>query len=130
MVDPEVAGREAARERLARALPLLSEVTGTEVTGHVGDANPLAAVADALNLQGFDEIIVSTLPWRLSRWLRVDLPSKLRGLGVPVLHVAGSETAEVDGNLAERESAVNSASQRSPRPAASVLTGGGTDVQR
>jgi hypothetical protein len=130
VVDPEVAGREAARERLARALPLLSEVTGTEVTGHVGDANPLAAVADALNLQGFDEIIVSTLPWRLSRWLRVDLPSKLRGLGVPVLHVTGSETAEVDGNPAERESAVNSASHRSLRQAGSVLTGGGGGVQR
>lgn len=101
VVDPEVAGRQAANQRLARALPLLSEVAGKEVTGQVGDANPLAAVADALNLQGFDEIIVSTLPWRLSRWLRVDLPSKLRGLGVPVLHVTGVETEQLDGDLAE-----------------------------
>ncbi len=83
VVDPEVARRQAARERLARALPLLSEAGGKEVSGNVGDADPLAAVADALNLRGFDEIIVSTLPWRLSRWLRVDLPRKLRGLGVP-----------------------------------------------
>jgi hypothetical protein len=67
----------------------------------VGDANPLAAVADALNLRGFDEIIVSTLPWRLSRWLRVDLPSKLRGLGVPVLHVSGSQSEGLEGDLAE-----------------------------
>ncbi len=101
VVDPEVAGRQAARERLFRALPLLSEAAGKEVTGHVGDANPLSAVADALNLQGFDEIIVSTLPWRLSRWLRVDLPSKLRGLGVPVLHITGAETEQFDGDLAE-----------------------------
>lgn len=101
VVDPEVAGRRAARERLERALPLLSQAAGKEVTGHVGDANPLAAVSDALHLQGFDEIIVSTLPWRVSRWLRVDLPSKLRGLGVPVLHVTGSETEQLDGDLAK-----------------------------
>lgn len=100
VVDPEVAGREIAAERLARVLPMLREVTGMEVDGHVGDANPLAAVADALNLQGFDGIIVSTLPWRLSRWLRVDLPSKLRGLGVPVLHVTGSEGEQLDRELA------------------------------
>jgi hypothetical protein len=61
-----------------------------EVTGHIGDAEPLAAVSDALHQRGFDEIIISTLPWRLSRWLRVDLPSKIRDLGVPVHHVEGA----------------------------------------
>ena len=86
-VDPEVAGREIAAERLARALPILAEAAGQKVSGHVGDANPLCAVQDALNLDGFEEVILSTLPWRVSRWLRVDLPSKIRGLGVPVLHV-------------------------------------------
>jgi len=101
VVDPEVAGREAAGERLGRALPLLSRAAGREVTGHVGDADPLAAVTDALNLRGFDEIVISTLPWRMSRWLRVDLPSKLRGLGLPVHHVSdfapvGSQSAGLD----------------------------------
>ncbi len=90
VVDPEVAGREAAQARLNHALPLLSRAADREVTGHVGDADPLAAVSDALHQRGFDEIIISTLPWRLSRWLRVDLPSKLRGLGVPVEHVEGA----------------------------------------
>lgn len=90
VVDPEVAGREAARARLHHALPLLSEAAAQEVTGQVGDADPLAAVCDALYQGGFDEIIISTLPWRVSRWLRVDLPSKLRALGVPVCHVEGS----------------------------------------
>lgn len=101
IVDPEAAGRETAGERLARALPLLSEAAGEEVTGHVGDANPLAAVSDALHLRGFDEIIISTLPWRLSVWLRLDLPSKLRGLGVPVHHVTSSQTAEPQTVLAD-----------------------------
>ncbi|MGI8712117.1 MAG: hypothetical protein ACR2NR_02835 [Solirubrobacteraceae bacterium] len=44
---------------------------------------------------------MSTLPWRLSRWLRVDLPSKLRGLGVPVLHITGSAVEQLDAALAE-----------------------------
>jgi hypothetical protein len=48
VVDPEDAGREAAAERLARALPGLSKAAGVTVLGHVGDANPLAAVTDAL----------------------------------------------------------------------------------
>lgn len=87
VVDPEVAGRDLAAARLARALPILAEAAGQEVTGHVGDANPLCAVQDALNLQLVHEIILSTLPWRVSQWLRVDLPSKIRALGVPVLHV-------------------------------------------
>jgi hypothetical protein len=90
LVDPEVAGREAADEQLRDALPLLSQAAGQAVTGQVGDANPLAAVADALNLHGYDEIILSTLPWRLSRWLRIDLPGKIAALGVPVLLVGGS----------------------------------------
>lgn len=87
VVDPEDAGRDIAREQLDWALPLLSEAAGQAVTGHVGDANPLCAVQDALNLRGFDEIILSTLPWRVSQWLRVDLPSKIGALGLPVLHV-------------------------------------------
>jgi hypothetical protein len=91
VVDPEVAGREAAGARLSHALPLLSEAAAQEVTGQVGDADPLAAVCDALHQGGFDEIIISTLPWRVSRWLRVDLPSKLRALGVPVRHIESSE---------------------------------------
>jgi hypothetical protein len=87
IVDPEDAGRDAAREQLSAALPLLSEAAGQAVTGHVGDANPLCAAQDAFNLGGFDEIILSTLPWRISQWLRVDLPRKIAALGVPVLHV-------------------------------------------
>lgn len=90
IVDPEDVGRDTAREQMAWALPLLSEAAGQTVTGHVGDANPLCAVQDALNLRGFDEIIISTLPWRLSQWLRVDLPRKVGALGVPVLHVQRS----------------------------------------
>jgi hypothetical protein len=88
-----VAGIEQARLRLEAALPTLSEAAGAPVNGHVGDANPLAAVEDALHLIGFDEIILSTLPWRVSRWMRVDLPRKVRALGLPLLHVTDDAPA-------------------------------------
>ena len=49
---------------------------------------------DALNAEQFDEVIVSTLPKRVSRWLHLDLPSKVAGLGLPVTTVSakGRET--------------------------------------
>ena len=57
----------------------------------VGDPDPVAAVHDAVNLHGFDEIILSTLPARVSRWLKLDLPSKVSGTGLPVTTVTPSE---------------------------------------
>lgn len=91
VVDPEVAGRDEARAQLDAALASLSEAAGTEVTGEVGDADPLAAIQDALSRDRFEEIVVSTLPRRISRWLRLDLPSKARGLGLPVAHVEAED---------------------------------------
>ena len=72
---------------LELAIPLLEDAAGDEVEGVTGDADPLAAIQDAVNLRGFDEIILSTLPARVSRWLKLDLPSKVQGLGLPVTHV-------------------------------------------
>ena len=72
---------------LELALPLLEEAAGDEVEGLTGDADPLAAIQDAVNRRDFDEIILSTLPARVSRWLKLDLPSKVQGLGLPVTHV-------------------------------------------
>jgi hypothetical protein len=94
LVDPEVAGFEEARAALALALPSLSEVAGCEVSGEVGSADPLAAIQDAMARRSFDEIVISTLPRRFSRWLRVDLPSKARGLGLPVAHVEAKAVPE------------------------------------
>jgi hypothetical protein len=53
-----------------------------------------------VNLRGFDEIVLSTLPSRLSRWMRIDLPSKVRALGLPVLHVSPAEAAGSERRLA------------------------------
>jgi hypothetical protein len=91
LMDPEDVGQDDARVALEQALPRLTEAAGAEVTGEVGDAEPLAAIQDAIHLHGADELIVSTLPRRLSRWLRLDLVSKARALGLPVLHVEGAD---------------------------------------
>jgi len=97
LVDPEDQGQSEAEETLELALPLLQQAAGGPVEGFVGDPEPLAAIQDALNTRGFDEIIVSTLPKRFSRWLRLDLPHKAAGLGLPVTTVTaqGREAATV-----------------------------------
>lgn len=91
LVDPEESGEDDAQRVLREALPKLSEAAGSEVTGDLGDAEPLSAIQDAVNLGAFDEIIISTLPRRISRWLKLDLVSKTRGLGLPVTHVEAAE---------------------------------------
>ena len=91
IVDAEDQDEDAAQSVLALALPLLEEAAGSPVEGMIGDPEPLNAVLDAVNLHGFDEIIVSTLPVRVSRWLRLDLPSKIGGLGLPVTTITATE---------------------------------------
>jgi hypothetical protein len=90
VVDPEDQDRSEAETTLELALPLLSEAAGRRVDGLIGDPEPLSAIQDAINLHGFDEIILSTLPTRVSRWLRLDLPHKAAGLGLPVTTVTAA----------------------------------------
>jgi hypothetical protein len=85
------AGQRAAERRIAIAVPLLSRAAGAEVVAVVGDPRPLVAVRDALELMGFDEVILSMLPAHASRWLQLGLPHKIRALGVPVIEVITSE---------------------------------------
>ena len=82
------AGGEEAEEHLKRAVQRYRDA-GLEVDdGKIGDPDPVAAVQDALNFKEFDEVIVSTLHRRLSRWLKLDLPHKVEhAFGKPVTHV-------------------------------------------
>ena len=93
VVDPEDQDRSEADDVLALAIPLLEQAAGGSVEGLVGDPEPLNAIQDAVNLHGFDEIIISTLPTRVSRWLKLDLPSKCEGLGLPVTTVTAKDRA-------------------------------------
>jgi hypothetical protein len=87
VVDPQDVGVDEAQQVLDRALPMLSAAAGHDVTGGIGDPEPLMAIQDAVNLGDYDEMIISTLPLGISRWLKLDLVSKARGLGLPVTHV-------------------------------------------
>jgi hypothetical protein len=93
VTDPEDQADDEAQAVLELALPLLEDAAGGHVEGMVGDPEPLNAIQDAVNLRGFDEIIISTLPARVSRWLKLDLPHKIEGLGLPVTTVIAKERA-------------------------------------
>ncbi len=94
VVDPQDGGDDEAQLVLEQALPKLTEAAGQAVTGSIGDSEPLSAIHDAVNLGSYDEIIISTLPARMSRWLKLDLVSKTRALGLPVTHVEATSKAE------------------------------------
>jgi hypothetical protein len=83
--DQAEANMKAATKRLHEA--------GLEVQAKVGDQDPVSAVTDEINLDGsYSEVIVSTLPKNLSRWLKVDLPRRVeRATDLPVRHVVASE---------------------------------------
>jgi hypothetical protein len=91
LMDPEDQDDSEARQILERALPLLTTAAGSPVDGLIGDPTPLTAIEDAVNRRAFDEIILSTLPTHLSRWLRLDLPRKAAALGLPVTTVTAVE---------------------------------------
>ena len=94
LADPEDHADTEAQATLELALPLLEGVSGTPVTGMIGCPEPLDAIQDAINIHGFDEIILSTLPSRVSRWLKLDLPSKLTQLGLPITTVTATGREE------------------------------------
>jgi cell pole-organizing protein PopZ len=91
VVDPEDQGASEAQTVLDEALPGLSAAAGSQVEGIVGSSDPSVAVMDAVNLRGFDEILISTLSPKVSRWLKLDLPSKVSGLGLPVTTVTPAD---------------------------------------
>jgi hypothetical protein len=68
----------AAEARLAKILERLRGI-GAQATGEVGSKDPVAAVEDAMRSRTVDEVILSTLPAGISRWLGQDVPSRLRG---------------------------------------------------
>jgi hypothetical protein len=87
----------AARRRLDEGLAAFAAI-GAEATGEVGDANPVYAVGTALRQtpdgSGWAGIIVSTLPPGVSRWLGLDVVSRIkRDFDLPVTHLVAPEMA-------------------------------------
>jgi len=77
---------------LELAIPLLEEAAGGHVDGIIGDSDPFVAIREAVTNVGVDEIIISTLPARVSRWLRRDLPRRVNDFGLPVTLVTAQQS--------------------------------------
>jgi hypothetical protein len=77
-------GLATARWRLRTTIDRLKEA-GVRAEGHIGHPDPFVAITRLVAEEPFDEIILSTLPPRHSRWLQADLPQRLeRRCGIPV----------------------------------------------
>jgi hypothetical protein len=76
--------RAAAQMRLDDALDRL-RASGATVSGEIGHRDPVEATEDALRGRDVDEVLLSTLPPGISRWLGQDVPTRLKGsILVPV----------------------------------------------
>ena len=80
---------EIARRRARIAAGVLREAEITLVEARVGNASPVTAVEDELRRSpGYAGVVIATLPPGVSRWMRRDVVSRLRGrVSIPVTHV-------------------------------------------
>jgi hypothetical protein len=92
LLIPDVGDRKQADWTLDNALPLLTRAAGAPVEGMLGGADPFMSVSDTVCDGDFDEIMVSTLPKKTSKWLRRDLIGRIKGLGLPVMAIVPGQT--------------------------------------
>jgi hypothetical protein len=93
LLVPDVPAAESAESTLELALPLLQEAAGSPVDGITRGPEPFEAVRETLADGHYDEVIISTLPHQVSRWLKRDLPQRISKLGVPVTVVTATGRA-------------------------------------
>jgi uncharacterized membrane-anchored protein len=99
LTEAEREHRHTDGERmLALALPLIEDAAGGAAEGSVSYRHdPMDAIEDAFHYGNFHEIILSTLPHSVSRWLHVDLPHRVAHLGLPLTTVTAKESAAAAG---------------------------------
>jgi hypothetical protein len=81
-----------AKHVLELSLPILDEAAGGQITGSVSNRrDPMDSIEEILRQRDFDEIILSTLPRSISRWLHIDLPRRVASIGLPLTTIIASE---------------------------------------
>ena len=96
LLIPDAPKRKAPDWTLEDAIALLEREAQSRVLGLAGGPDTLEAVARAVHEEGFDEIIVSMLPGKRSRWRRRDLIGQIAGLGLPVTAVVVPQKSFID----------------------------------
>ena len=97
LTESERQHRHADGERmLALALPVIQDAAAGAAEGSVSYRHdPMDAVEEALHDGDYHEVILSTLPHSVSRWMHVDLPHRVAHLGLPVTTVTARERAPI-----------------------------------
>ena len=95
LLVPDVTNRKEADWTLETAQRLLRPAARGDVEGLIGGPDPFESVQDAVRQGNFDEIIISTLPRRVSKGLRRDLVRRVERLGLPVTAIV-PEGVELD----------------------------------
>jgi nucleotide-binding universal stress UspA family protein len=86
-LSDEDPARARAQARLQASIDRLQAI-GVVAHGHVGDSDPLQAIADALREFEADEIVISTHPADRSHWLARNITERAERLfALPVTHV-------------------------------------------
>ena len=87
LLIPDAPRSEHTDWTLELALPLLERAARGPVEGLTGGEDPFEAIRAAIGASDYDAIVISTLPRKVSKWLRRDLPRRVEALGIPVIVV-------------------------------------------
>jgi len=92
----EVETKAVAQSRLEAGMKLLNAAGCNVLEGRVGDEDPVLAIEDELRRQRYAGIVISTLPPGVSRWLKLDIISRIQRRLPPerlVVHVVSNPSA-------------------------------------